>query len=369
MPPNSRPLPASVHQRAFGHYLRTGERLTNGEWLSRYERKFNPYHDELGRFTSPPGVTVSWGKYGGPRDGSSEGRGSSEPFRKVAASSRGRRTDPRQAQGAAAGSPAPKADAVPSTPDHAPNGFRSEFVRTAVSPTTSTADTYFELNKRQAHLDRLREEAGPNPPTDVREDLEDFQKRLDDNRTLLDERSLIADRETAEILRAGLAPFDFAAGATNIGAGEGEFRDYLSVVGAVPIAGGIRRLDWLVKLPRTTAIIDGARVEIVQLGGAHWKVRMLPGYHSHHMPSNMVSPLRRGEGPAIAMLPRDHAQTLSYGWGAAKIAHRRAQRELIAKGDFRGAIQLDVDDIRANFGTRYDKSIDQMWKYVDRKGF
>ena len=51
----------SLHQLAFDHYLRTGEQLTNAEWLARYEQKFNPYHDERGRFSSPPGVTVSHG--------------------------------------------------------------------------------------------------------------------------------------------------------------------------------------------------------------------------------------------------------------------------------------------------------------------
>ena len=51
----------SIHELAFDHYLRTGERLTSKEWLARHERKFNPYHDELGRFTSSPGVTVSYG--------------------------------------------------------------------------------------------------------------------------------------------------------------------------------------------------------------------------------------------------------------------------------------------------------------------
>lgn len=53
----------SVHELAFEHYLRTGERLTNmtnTEWLARYEARFNPYHDEIGRFTSPPGASVSW---------------------------------------------------------------------------------------------------------------------------------------------------------------------------------------------------------------------------------------------------------------------------------------------------------------------
>lgn len=41
---------------AFEHYLRTGERLSAGQWSARYERKFNPYHDERGRFTFASGA-------------------------------------------------------------------------------------------------------------------------------------------------------------------------------------------------------------------------------------------------------------------------------------------------------------------------
>lgn len=64
MPIDSRSERKSVRQLAFDHYLRTGERLTEREWLRRHERKFNPYHDEIGRFTSAPGVTVSHGNRG-----------------------------------------------------------------------------------------------------------------------------------------------------------------------------------------------------------------------------------------------------------------------------------------------------------------
>lgn len=45
----------SADRLAFEHYLRSGERLTANEWLARQQRKFNPYHDELGRFTFGPG--------------------------------------------------------------------------------------------------------------------------------------------------------------------------------------------------------------------------------------------------------------------------------------------------------------------------
>ena len=45
---------------AYEHYLRTGQRLTTAEWLAVAECKFNPYHDERGRFTfSPEGSKVT----------------------------------------------------------------------------------------------------------------------------------------------------------------------------------------------------------------------------------------------------------------------------------------------------------------------
>ncbi|MFT4027196.1 MAG: hypothetical protein QM676_10395 [Novosphingobium sp.] len=45
----------SVHEAAYEHYLRTGERLTNAQWLARQEAKFNPYRAEDGRYDFKPG--------------------------------------------------------------------------------------------------------------------------------------------------------------------------------------------------------------------------------------------------------------------------------------------------------------------------
>lgn len=46
----------SADRLAFEHYLRTGQRLSAGEWRGYVERKFNPYHDERGRFTFATGA-------------------------------------------------------------------------------------------------------------------------------------------------------------------------------------------------------------------------------------------------------------------------------------------------------------------------
>lgn len=50
-----------AYRIAFERYLRTGEALDLGEMVNSTEHKFNPYHDAIGRFSSPPGVSVSYG--------------------------------------------------------------------------------------------------------------------------------------------------------------------------------------------------------------------------------------------------------------------------------------------------------------------
>jgi hypothetical protein len=253
----------------------------------------------------------------------------------------------------------PSGEAVRSKPSTSLNGFRSALVRDSVSPTTSNADSYFELNKRQAHLDSLRRSVGPNPDPAVKADLENFQRRLDANRTMLDQRAKIADHQVNELMRAGNALYDAGAAALNIGTGNGQIRDYLTVAGAIPVATVVGRVAKIGNFGKVGSITE----EVVQLGGAHRVVRKLRGYHSHHMPAKSVSPLSHGDGPSIAMLPPDHKVTISFGRGADAILHRKAQADLIAKGDFHGAQGLDIADIRKKFGSRYDRAIEGMIKY------
>lgn len=115
------------------------------------------------------------------------------------------------------------------------------------------------------------------------------------------------------------------------------------------------------------AAAAGADEPIVQLGGAHRDVKKLTGYQSHHMPARSVSPLPVNDGPAIAMQPLDHQNTAS--WGRKGESFRRRQFELIQKGDFKGAQQMDIDDIRSRFGSKYDDAIGQMLDYTNKKGF
>ena len=89
------------------------------------------------------------------------------------------------------------------------------------------------------------------------------------------------------------------------------------------------------------------------------------GLECHHCPSNAASPLSKGDGPAIQMDPGDHRQTASWGNSREARDYRSRQGEMIEGGDFKGAQQMDVDDIQSKFGNKYDDAIQQMQRYTD----
>lgn len=89
-------------------------------------------------------------------------------------------------------------------------------------------------------------------------------------------------------------------------------------------------------------------------------------YEVHHMPADSVSYLERNDGPAIKMEKVDHRQTASCGSSREAKEYRAAQKELINQGNFREALQMDIDDIHEKFGDKYDDAISEMLDYVDK---
>lgn len=91
-----------------------------------------------------------------------------------------------------------------------------------------------------------------------------------------------------------------------------------------------------------------------------------PPREVHHMPADSASHLEREDGPAIAIDYTDHQQTASCGSSRDAKEYRAVQKELIDNGDFRGALQMDIDDLRDKFGDKYDNAISQMLNYVEK---
>ena len=270
-----------VESRVFLHWLRSGLRADAEAVIDHIERKFNPYHADDGKFTSPPGVTVSYG-----RPGSESGvppRSRSAPKSGARSATVGIRRQSRQAS----------AQSQQEGNSGSENGFRSDLVSNSVSPVTSNAVSFFELRKRQAHLDRLRRQAGPNPDPAVRADLDDFQRRLDSNRQLLHASAKIADREVFELLRAGLAPVDIAAALFNIARSEAELRDYLSVAGVVPIAGVVGKVGKLGGSGTAASSSLKASRRSLQHSFKHAKVFGIEGNASNRSLAEFTSAIQR----------------------------------------------------------------------------
>ncbi|WP_141769966.1 hypothetical protein [Bacillus massilinigeriensis] len=101
-----------------------------------------------------------------------------------------------------------------------------------------------------------------------------------------------------------------------------------------------------------------------QLGGAYKNVPAKGG-QVHHMPADSVSPYSKGTGPGVRMETKDHMKTKSWSSSKKSKEYRAKQKVLIQQGKFREAQQLDIDDLRSQFGNKYDKGIEQMQKYTN----
>ncbi|MEX0268633.1 hypothetical protein AB3R30_05805 [Leptolyngbyaceae cyanobacterium UHCC 1019] len=101
-------------------------------------------------------------------------------------------------------------------------------------------------------------------------------------------------------------------------------------------------------------------------GGAYKAVREAnQGGEVHHMPAASASRLRVEEGPAIWMETLDHRQTASWGRSRSAIDYRKRQQALIQQGKFLEALQMDIEDIRSKFDSKYDQAIQEMLEYVE----
>ncbi|PHR97584.1 MAG: hypothetical protein COA78_27375 [Blastopirellula sp.] len=99
-------------------------------------------------------------------------------------------------------------------------------------------------------------------------------------------------------------------------------------------------------------------------GGAHKNVSANGG-ERHHAPANSVSPLSRGNGPSFRMTIKDHMKTASWGSSHKAKEYRKIQEQLIKNKQFKKAQQMDIDDVREKFGSKYDEGIKEMLEYTE----
>ena len=118
----------------------------------------------------------------------------------------------------------------------------------------------------------------------------------------------------------------------------------------------------LLQALRGGAVYNAARglLEPRPRGGAYQDLKVARSWERHHMPADSESPLSTGKGPAITMRSLDHLLLPSTGSSAYAQMFRALQSELILDGQIEVAQDLEVAEIRAFFGTRYDSAILEM---------
>jgi hypothetical protein len=84
------------------------------------------------------------------------------------------------------------------------------------------------------------------------------------------------------------------------------------------------------------------------------------------MPADAANPeLSTRNGPGVRMDTADHYMTNSWGSSKTAKAWRAEQSRLISEGKFLEAVEMDIKDVRAKFGAKYEKGIQQMLDYVE----
>ena len=93
-------------------------------------------------------------------------------------------------------------------------------------------------------------------------------------------------------------------------------------------------------------------------------------YDVHHIISveaiKATGFLNFNKAPCIRILRLDHKLTGSYGRYAVSCNYRKKQIELIKQGKIRELIQDEINFIRSRFGSKYDKELEEMLKYVKK---
>jgi hypothetical protein len=116
--------------------------------------------------------------------------------------------------------------------------------------------------------------------------------------------------------------------------------------------------------------LDISNLEVIEKKGGSYKDVFKEGEGNktevHHIPPDSVNKLEYNDGPCIAMDKEDHRRTASWGNSREAREYRLRQKELIDKGKYREAQQMDIEDIKEKFGDKYNEGIKEMNEYTDR---
>lgn len=87
----------------------------------------------------------------------------------------------------------------------------------------------------------------------------------------------------------------------------------------------------------------------------------------HHMPpksSGQILNENKDISPAIIITKKDHEKTRSYGKKLSSLKFQKSQKKLINEKKYTQAFENEKNDIISNFGSRYNKQLNQVENYV-----
>lgn len=84
------------------------------------------------------------------------------------------------------------------------------------------------------------------------------------------------------------------------------------------------------------------------------------------MPANSASELSRWKGPCIVLEKEEHAQTRSHTTQKNSRTYRQKQKDLIEKGKFFKAEEMDIIDIFRIAGVKYSKALLEKINYDNK---
>ncbi|MFT3936539.1 MAG: DUF6531 domain-containing protein [Chitinophagaceae bacterium] len=110
-------------------------------------------------------------------------------------------------------------------------------------------------------------------------------------------------------------------------------------------------------------------------GGSYGQTRATSsGGQVNHMPANAAvrkagAGITPYSGPATWMEAADHMQTASWGSRTTASQWRSVQEDLIKRGKYGKAMEMDIRDVERKFGNKYDKGMKQMIDYAVEKEY
>jgi hypothetical protein len=80
----------------------------------------------------------------------------------------------------------------------------------------------------------------------------------------------------------------------------------------------------------------------------------------HHMPADSTTSIPTRRGLAIQMDVTDHKKTSSYGSSTEAKAYRAMLQQKVDAEDMRGAVAMDILDVKSVTGTKYNQAMLEM---------